>query len=191
MCLAQNKLKTLKQGTLSAEEYFICFNKVAREAGWKDGSFDSVKIGIIKENMISDLIDCVYQAEELPNSYEKWQKKIVNLDRVWHRQRENSQAYPSPTPQKKSTQQQPIPIQSSTKGPMVYPAYTNAQHVPPSFPAPIAQVENVPMDIDHSHNCAPPHRDTKEWIECLCFYCRQLGHMAHNRPSLTKQGTAQ
>ena len=67
--LTQNWLKVLKQETLSAKEYFICFDKITREAGWKDVTYNSVKIGIIEDNMINGLIDHVYNIEKLPDTY--------------------------------------------------------------------------------------------------------------------------
>ena len=103
ICLVQNRLKVLKQGILSAKEYFICFDKIAREGGWKDVTYNSVKIGIIEDNMVNGLIDHIYNAEELPNTYAKWQKKIIALDRVWHRRCEHKQMFPTPAPQKKTT----------------------------------------------------------------------------------------
>ena len=72
--------------------------------------------------------------------------------------------FPVPTPQKKTTQQ----TSSFTREAKPAVFYNTNVHVPPSFPAPAAQVENVPMDIDRSRNRAPPRRDTKEWLKRLC-----------------------
>ena len=47
------------------------------------------------------------------------------------------------------------------------------------------------MDIDRTRTRPPPRHDTKEWIERLCFYCKQPGHLAKNCPILANRGTAQ
>ena len=88
-----------------------------------------------------------------------------------------------PTPTNTRQEQKPSLMQQTYGG--------QRQYVPPSFPAPAAPTENVPMDIDRTRTRPSPRRDTKEWIERLCFYCKQPGHLAKNCPILANRGTAQ
>jgi Retrotransposon gag protein len=81
---AKNQIAHLKQGSKMAEEFFAKFNQLAHIAGYNDGHHGDILIKLIKDAIHNNIIDLIYNAGTLPDTYANWKVRITNIDNIQH-----------------------------------------------------------------------------------------------------------
>ena len=76
-------LDQLQQGRLSAEEFFIEFNMLARIAGYDDVQFDLLKIRLANQRLNKSLVANIHNTTTLPKTWEDYRARAVALDNNW------------------------------------------------------------------------------------------------------------
>jgi hypothetical protein len=66
---AENQITLLKQGSKTAEEFFQEFDQVAYIVGYNDGYHGDILIKLIKDAIYNSIIDLIYNAGTLPETY--------------------------------------------------------------------------------------------------------------------------
>lgn len=110
---AQIQLEILTQGTGSAEDYFEKLNTLVVQAGYQFD--DQYILKTIEMNVNDSIIDRVYASGTIPDTYDTWKAKVVNLDSLWrrrnehkkHRVRHTPASSPAPSSPPQRTYQQP------------------------------------------------------------------------------------
>jgi hypothetical protein len=160
---ARNKMKLLKQGTHTADEYVSSFNQLKRATGFNDAAL----VERFKEGLNPALVDKVYSLPEMPTDLRGWTSWATKLDRQW-RQRDAEKKQVAATSQKQvSTSVRP----TSTRVNQSSPPPVRAIHLAPQASPKEADV--VPMEIDSGW---------KKIKSITCYRCRQPGHIARNCP---------
>ncbi|KIJ39764.1 hypothetical protein M422DRAFT_124503, partial [Sphaerobolus stellatus SS14] len=80
---ARNKMKLLKQGTYTADEYVSSFDQLKRATGFNDAAL----VERFKEGLNPVLVDKIFSLPEMPTDLKEWDSWATKLDRQW-RQRE-------------------------------------------------------------------------------------------------------
>ena len=89
---AENQIALLKQGSKTAEE----FDQLALVAGYNDGHHGDILIKLIKDAIHNSIIDSIYNAGTLPDTYVNWKVRITNIDNL-QRQRAVEKKSHAPT----------------------------------------------------------------------------------------------
>lgn len=156
-CKAQRQLELLKQGGLTAEEFFVQFDQLARMAGWSAGSDDHLNL-LLERALNSRLVDHIWESSDTikAGTFAAWKAKAIKQDQLYH-QREARRQCPHlpvlPLPRANSTQ-----APCSTSSPQQSSSTTSATG---TFSG-----QGLPMDVD-----ACCHQG-------LCFKCSKHGHLA-------------
>lgn len=158
---AQHKLATTRQGsTETAEAFFQRFELNRRAAGYIDGH-DHYLIQVLEMNLKRDIVKSIY-TQELPEDYEGWKRRAVQIDQQYRRW---NSMFPASNERRQWTPK---------------PSGQEARHEAPrpsggrTFPG-----MGEPMDIDRRR------------AQGLCFNCGEKGHMARNCPKPRAQRTRQ
>ena len=147
---ARFKLRKLKQGKNTAEEYGRQFKAIASKTGYDEVA----KIERYSDGLNKDLVDAVYKLAEMPTTLDKWMSWAEKFDRQW-RQREQDRnrnwdhSYPKP-----ATPNQPKPFSAGAAFPGTTPGM------------------GAPMDIGRGQRRGISNKND------VCYRCRQRGHFA-------------
>ena len=63
----------------TAEEFFAEFDQLAYIAGYNDGHHGDIFIKLIKDAIHNSIIDSIYNAGTLPDTYANWKVRITKL----------------------------------------------------------------------------------------------------------------
>ena len=66
------------------EEFFQEFNQLAYIAGYNDGHHGDILIKLIKDTIHNSIINSIYNAGTLPDTYAAWIVGITNIDNLQH-----------------------------------------------------------------------------------------------------------
>ena len=150
---ARTKLKELKQGKQTADEFVVAFEQYERESGYDEVAL----IERFEEGLSQGLVDRIYGLSVMPTTIVEWKQWAQKLDRQW-RKRES----------KKKTSQVPF----GTRTPNRSTSFGTPAPAPVTTPKP-SERQYIPMDIDRSRGGYVGERKP-----LICFKCRRPGHRA-------------
>ncbi|EGO03523.1 hypothetical protein SERLA73DRAFT_149802 [Serpula lacrymans var. lacrymans S7.3] len=78
-----------KQGTLTAQEFFVKFEELRRRAGYDVKRNEQFLITLIRNNINGPLIKQIIYSGNVPTTYTEWKTRIVTNDQLWRDQVEN------------------------------------------------------------------------------------------------------
>jgi hypothetical protein len=169
--MAQAKLEALKQGLDSAEDFFNVFESLVTEADYDLD--DEYTIRLVKKSVNEKIIDRIYEAEELPEDYAAWRKKIIRFDtqmKVRNEEKKNMGLWrpkEAPGPSKPQAQNQAAPAAP--------PKQSNISGDRKDSTGTTFGGRGKPMDLDKAKS------------EGLCFRCGTKGHISRNCPTRSKE----
>jgi hypothetical protein len=187
------KLSKLAQGTLSAEEYFIEFDMLAKTAGYATAHFDEYKIGLANQQLSATLVKNIHITENLPTTWIDYQKRAVVLDGNFRR---GQQARTGKSMLFQATPQ----MKSQTYGPCQQP-----QAQQPQYRQPVRDPYAMEVDVTRTTaaNLTPPPRPKiafsldaegrviggREQLMAAgaCHYCKKPGHIVKTCPVLAER----
>jgi Retrotransposon gag protein/Zinc knuckle len=146
---ALQKLKALKQGSKTADEFFAEFKTWAAATKFNDEAL----IDRLKEGLNGPLLDSIYHLNKLPTTLDEWYTEASRLDRQWRDREAMKGRSSSGRPQRRE------------KG--GFTGYRRADNQPSTSHAPQIKQEAARM--------RPQHRDLSN---VTCFNCRRTGHYA-------------
>lgn len=155
---ARHKLRILKQGTGSADEYVASFRELMDDTGYNDDAL----VEMFEKGLSRLLVDRIYTLPDLPETLDEWISQALKFDRL-HRRREEKSRHAAST----HTSSQPKPPSHQSNNPP-------RQAAPPAKPPPSTSSSSsdvVPMEVDSSRKRAMPR---------ICYRCRQPGHIARD-----------
>ena len=167
---ARHKLRMLKQGTMTADQYQAEFKLHMKDTGFNDVAL----VEYFKTGLNQPLVDQIYLLPDMPETLTGWMKWASRFDNQWREKQQYQKLQKGQTVQTTSTQSKPgktgtastvssIPISSTTP----IPSFTKP------FSAP-KQTFPVPMEVDSTGRYRAPTRSFH------CYRCRQPGHIAKN-----------
>ena len=153
---AENQIALLKQGSKMAEEFFTEFDQLAYIAGYNDGHHSDILIKLIKDAIHNSIIDSIYNAGTLPDTYANWKVRITNIDNLQRQWADEKKSHAPNVVHKtivvdKTAATPNIPTQKTGMGI----TYRGA---------------GQKMDIDKARKSG------------LCFRCGKPGHISRNCP---------
>ena len=153
---AQIKLKSLTQGTDTAEDFFQKFKLLLIQAGYaKDNEYI---VTLLEKNVNERIIDQIYTGTDLPMDYETWKYAVMKLNAMW-RHRNQHKRWGGYTPRIQNQQQlAPLPARQT---------HTSDQRDGTGITFGGARKA---MEID------------KACHKGLCFHCGTAGHIAQDCP---------
>jgi hypothetical protein len=154
---AENQIALLKQGSKTAEEFFQEFDQLAFVAGYNDGHHGDILIKLIKDAIHNSIIDSIYNAGTLPDTYANWKVRITSIDNL-QRQRAVEKKSHAPTVVHKT-----IVVDKSAATAANAPAQRTGTGT-------IYGGAGQKMDIDKARQSG------------LCFKCGKPGHISRNCP---------
>src|SRR5215469_5859888 len=102
-------LNTLHQAKMTAEEYFLQFNMTADLAGWTAANFDATKIQVANTHLNRSLVNKIYYAADVPDTWEKYQEATIKIDHNWQlRQGTQLQLFHRPSYQSQSRHREDV-----------------------------------------------------------------------------------
>lgn len=156
---AQVELSQLKQGSMTAAEFFSQFDIAGRRAGHGGTGSDQYLIELLEQNLNERLVDKIME-QDCPDTYVAWKNKAQKLDALWRRRRAVK------ADQRKGTAHTQQRSQQSTQQ---TPAQTPA--VRKDSTGVTFRGEGQAMDIDKARTLG------------LCFKCGQKGHIGRFCPN--------
>jgi hypothetical protein len=167
---AQKKLATIKQGTLTAEEFFQKFESLYMLAGYHNG-YDSVLINMLEQNMNYHLVHAIVVTQDGPPvKYKEWRDKAIRIDNLERSFRQSTRQSNYPQPPRPNYQPRNNDNRSS---------------VPTSKPTTFSG-RGQPMELgkvrsnDGCYRCGENGhiaRDCTLPREVTCYYCKGQGHV--------------
>ena len=164
-------LHQLKQGTQTADEFFLQFELLCRAAGITD---DGELVAFLEGGAINRkiLTQIYYSNDKLPENYEAWKKKIIKIDGLHRRMK--MWDTPAPRPAYRPLPTPPCPAQWNPP----------RQQAPAQPAAAIPATSNwrpgtgktygglgKPMDLDEARR------------QNVCYKCQQPGHIGKFCPN--------
>ncbi|EGN97499.1 hypothetical protein SERLA73DRAFT_75177 [Serpula lacrymans var. lacrymans S7.3] len=83
------KIMYLKQGALTAQEYFVKFEATRRHTGYNVKGNEQFLITLIRNNINALLIKQIIYSGNIPETYTEWKTRIITNDQLWQDQAEN------------------------------------------------------------------------------------------------------
>jgi Retrotransposon gag protein len=167
---AQHALRTLKQGTKAAEDFFAEFEMLRRKAGYLVGH-DGYLIELVEDAISTKVLTAIYVGDVVPDKYEAYREKAIRIDKLQQRLRkirpqENKPTPPILTPKSNN----PFRQNQTPKGPSSVTVGGKGQvfggQGQPMVIDGLVQFggRRSPMSIEDARN------------QRLCFNCGQTGH---------------
>ena len=204
---AAYKLEDLKQGTLSAEEYFIEFDLLATQANLTATHFDTYKIRLADRKLNRALQQNVYNTSTRPTTWATYKTRATALDNNWRIgvQARASDPRPTPRPQQPQQQQQPNNSSWKTQPPPGAQWYQNrpgrdpnAMDTSAAIHVAASATQQATPRPEYSGNKTSPAVAPGTRIEGdraalmaagACFYCKSTGHIKSACPVLAAKNT--
>ena len=152
---AENQIALLKQGSKTVEEFFQDFNQLAYIAGYNDGHLGDILIKLIKDAIHNSIIDLIYHAGTLPDTYTAWKVRITNIDNLQHQWAVENKSHAPTMVHKTLVVNKTAAANVPTQRTGMKIIYGGAEQK---------------MDIDKMRQSG------------LCFKCRKPGHISRNCP---------
>ena len=165
---AQHKLEMLYQGSQTADQYILDFERYQTISGYND----SALIRLFERGLNFGLADKIAGSEHKPTTLIEWKSKARTFDRNF-RQREETKRLQSRTRPPTSAPNPRFSNYSKPFNPAPFP------HAPPKAtttshpPQPLPASGPIPMDVD-------AHRQFKSFG--TCYNCNQSGHISRFCP---------
>jgi hypothetical protein len=81
----QQRLEDFRQGTRTIDEFFTLFETMASDAEITGTKFDAERIRLLEQSVKREIIDIIYNAETLPDTYASYKSKVLNIGRLRQR----------------------------------------------------------------------------------------------------------
>ena len=164
---AQKKLHELKQGTMTAEEFFQMFDQYRRAAGYQS-NHDAYLIDLLERNLRYETVATIYNSgSQLPTEYEDWKSRALLIDGLQRRLKNVGRSGWSGQPNR--------PTAGSTSAATTTTTTTTSAPVKKTPTGTVYGGAGQPMQIDTSRG---PR---------VCYNCQQEGHIARNCPNPRKE----
>jgi hypothetical protein len=82
---ARQRLEELRQGTRTIDKFFTLFENWSSDAEITDTGFNAERIRLLKQSVKREIIDIIYNAETLPDTYASYKSKVLNIGRLRQR----------------------------------------------------------------------------------------------------------
>src|ERR1700719_3335944 len=170
----------LKQGTMTAPEFFAKFETVFHQAEMMEVADLDILVHWLELNLSRRLVGRIYGVSPMPETYGEWKALAERLDaQQWHFDgvvAQQNSVHPALLTANQPTLQTRFTPAALPSTPAFAPHPFLAQPLactpaPPSTPHP-TNAGDV-MVVDHTH--APG-------VVCTCFHCGQAGHMVRECP---------
>ena len=166
---ARHKMKQLKQGNQTADQYVASFKELKDATAYNDAGL----VEKFEEGLNSSLVDKIYALPQMPNNLEEWMFWAQKLDRQWRQREANKRAFGLTTSSLKHSPSTPKPFKPFNSV-STQVATSNQSSTPISPPIqPVKQTNVVPIEVDSGWKGKKP---------ILCYKCRKYGHIARNCP---------
>ena len=152
---ARHKLRLLKQGNSTCDEYVASFKELMDDTGFNDVAL----LVEFERGLSKSLVDKIFNLADVPETLQEWMAQALKFDRQ-ARRREERLRHTAVNHSATSSQPKPPSHPQST--------YTPKQATPQAK-SPSSDV--VPMEIDSSKKRTGPK---------VCYKCRQPGHFARD-----------
>jgi hypothetical protein len=151
---AQRHLELLKQGSMTAEEFFVQFDQLARTAGWAAGSDDHLNL-LLERALNSRLVDRIWESTDTIKAatYAAWKAKAIEQDQLYRQREARRQRTHAPPP--------PPPPRTTPAQPR-----SSVSQQPSTSETGTFSGQGLPMDVDACRRRG------------LCFKCQKYGHLA-------------
>src|SRR5271154_440812 len=173
--MAQRQVNDLRQGQGSAQDYFVQLEMTLFKAGWTDAKYDEVKLSASLRGLNQPLLNRLYSAAEVPTDWEKFKKRVVEIDnnfRYLRALQTTSSSQLSQNPRQRERQPQQPRLRRDPDAMDVDTLRMNAAVTTPSFPT-----------------SRTLNGDRQDHLKAgACFYCHKTGHMKHQCPELLAIG---
>jgi hypothetical protein len=114
---ARQCLEDLRQGTRTIDEFFTIFETMAADAELTGTGFDGECIRLLEQSVKKEVIDIIYNAETLPNTYASYKSKVLNIGRLRQRRMKVEQRSYRGWPSHPSTTHSPTSTAASKPSP--------------------------------------------------------------------------
>jgi hypothetical protein len=169
---ARQRLEEFRQGTCTIDEFFTLFETMASDAEITGTEFDAERIRLLEQLVKREIIDIIYNAETLPDTYASYKSKVLNIGRLRQRRTKVEQRTYRGWPSHPSTTHSPSSTAASKPSPpRPTPAVNTGAHgTLRTGSGTTFTGHGRPMDIGTLKQKGP------------CFKCGVIGHFARDCP---------